>query len=64
MPRPMMGEAKKINVSAKVDPGVVERVRAVDIGSFSQAVEDGLRLWLDLHEQPKPKRKARRKVPA
>jgi hypothetical protein len=59
-----MGEVKKINVSAKVDPGVVEAVRAMGGSSFSQAVEDGLRLWLDLHEKPKPKRKARRKVPA
>jgi hypothetical protein len=56
-----MGEVKKINVSAKVDPGVVEAVRAMGGSSFSQAVEEGLRLWLDLHE--KPKRKARRKVP-
>ena len=62
MPRPLMGEAKKINVSAKVDPTVVERVRAVGSGSFSQAVEDGLRLWLDLRE--KPKRKAHRTVQA
>jgi hypothetical protein len=54
------GEARRIVVSARLDPAVVKQVRAVEGVSFSHAVEQGLRLWLE--QQPKPKRNARRKV--
>jgi hypothetical protein len=55
-------DERRIVVSARMDPKLVEQVRAVAGISFSQIVEEGVRLWLA--QQPKPKRQARRKTTA
>ena len=63
MPRTKLADdVKKRGISVRIAPDLIDAVRAAGGDNMSQTVEAGLRLWLD--QQPKPKRKARRKVPA
>jgi hypothetical protein len=63
MGRPRLADdIKKRSLTIRVAPAIIDDVRAAGGENMSQVVEAGLKLWLE--QRPKPKRKARRKVPA
>jgi uncharacterized protein (DUF4415 family) len=61
--RPPTGKPRKQLVAARIDPDVLAAARDLSGDNFSKTMEEALKLWVIAHA-PKPKRKARRKVPA
>jgi uncharacterized protein (DUF4415 family) len=60
--RPPIGRERKAQVTVRIDPDVLAAVRDLGGDNFSQTVEAALQVWLA--QQPRPKRKQRRKATA
>jgi hypothetical protein len=51
-------------VTVRIDPDVLAAVRDFGGENMSRTMEEALKLWLVANAPAKPKREARRKVPA